>query len=76
MAAVLLRMALPEAVKVVVDRSTDPPTREIIWGTSLSSVGAAFISLACIYISMWKRWEFEIVGWTVLIVFIAFEVFR
>ena len=75
LAALLLGMALPEAVKIVVDRSTDPPTREVIWGTNLESVGAALISLACIYVSMWKRWEFEIFGWLLLIMSILFQVF-
>ena len=73
LASLLLGMALPDAVEVVVDPSTTPATREVIWGASLSSVGAALISLGCIYVSMWKRWEFEIVGWILLIMFILFE---
>jgi hypothetical protein len=74
LASLLLGMALPDAVKIVVDRSTAPPTREVIWGTGLSTAGAALISLACIYVSMWKRWEFETFGWMLLIMFILFQV--
>lgn len=72
LALLLLAMALPGAGRIVTDTSTDPPTRQVVWGVRecAPSVGLALVSLACIYVSMWRHWDFEIVGWALLGVFI------
>lgn len=38
-------------------------------GHASTVVGYMMVSLACIGISIWKNWDFEIVGWTLLGVF-------
>jgi len=44
-------------------------------GFRLSNAACIFAylacALACIYIAMWKRWDFEIVGWALLDIFFA-----
>jgi len=37
---------------------------------SLPGIALALVSLGCVFLGMWKRWDFEIVGWVLLIVFI------
>jgi hypothetical protein len=77
LAALVVAIALPSAGRVVIDSSTTPPTHHAVWGVReyLPSVGLALFSLACIYVGMWKRWSFEIVGWTLLLVFIFVGMF-
>jgi len=66
MATFLVSITIPGAGKIVVDG----PTAHATWGVRecLPSIGIALCSLACIFIGMWKRWGFEIVGWVILVV--------
>jgi hypothetical protein len=68
LATLLVSIALPSAGRIVVSG----PTAHATWGIRecLPSVGLALFSLACIFVGMWKRWGFEIVGWAILILFI------
>ncbi len=68
LATLLVSVALPSSGKIVVHGTMAHAS----WGfrECLPSVGLALSSLACIFVGMWKRWAFEIVGWAVLIVFI------
>jgi hypothetical protein len=68
----LVAIALPSAGRIVVDASTTPPTRRAVWGfwECFTSIAVAAVSLGCIFVSMWRRWDFEIVGWALLVVFI------
>ena len=68
LAALLVGIALPSTGRVVVDG----PRAHAVWGVRecLPPVGLAVFSLACIFIGMWKRWAFEIVGWAILLTFI------
>jgi hypothetical protein len=72
LAVFLVAVALPSAGRMVVDASTSPPTHRAVWGfwECVSSVGPAAVSLACIFVSMWRRWDFEIIGWVLLVVLI------
>ena len=38
-------------------------------GNASSVFAYMLISLGCIYVSIWRRWDFEIVGWFLLAVF-------
>lgn len=40
-------------------------------GNATCIVGYMTIALASIYVAMWKRWDFEIVGWALLATFIV-----
>ncbi len=58
--------------RIVFDTSVTPPTHQIVGrlpGILVGAVATAF-ALSCIFVSMWKRWDFEIVGWLLLLVFI------
>jgi len=68
LATLLVGIALPSAGRIVVHG----PMAHASWGIRewLPSVGLSLFSLACIFVGMWKRWAFEIVGWAILIVFI------
>jgi hypothetical protein len=59
--------------RIVTDTSTSPPTHQIVGQIrdTLPAIGIAAFALASISIGMWKRWSFEIVGWAVLLAFIA-----
>lgn len=72
LALILVAIVLPSAGRIIVDASTTPPTRRVVWGfwECFPSIALAGVSLACIFVSMWKRWDFEIVGWVLLVVFI------
>jgi hypothetical protein len=72
LAGLLVAIALPSAGRLVVDRSAVPAVRHVVWGVRecLPSIGLAVFSLACIFVGMWKCWDFEIVGWAILLVFI------
>ena len=72
LAALLVAFALPSAGRMVVDAATSPPTYRAVWGfwECFSAVGPAAISLACIFVSMWRRWDSEIIGWVLLVVLI------
>jgi hypothetical protein len=72
LAYLLSALAVIHAGHIVTNASTTPPTHHIVgrFSGSLPGVGVALFSLACIYVSMWKRWDFEIVGWVLLLVFI------
>ncbi len=72
LAALLVAFALPSAGRMVVDASTSPPTHRAVWGfwECFASVGPVAISLACILVSMWRRWDSEIIGWVLLVVLI------
>src|SRR5712691_455087 len=74
---ILLAMALPGVGRIVVDPSTTPPARHVVWGVweCFPSVGLAVFSLASIYIGMWKRRSFEIVGWVILLLCISAGMF-
>jgi hypothetical protein len=72
LALAFVGVAHSSAGRVVVDHSTSPPTLHVVGqvtGTLIASVIALF-ALASIYVGMWKRWSFEIVGWVILIAFI------
>ena len=68
----LIALAIMHAGHIVTDTSMTPPTHHIVgrFSGSLLGVGIALFSLVCIFISMWKRWDFEIVGWVLLIVIV------
>lgn len=70
LALFLVAMGSQHTGRVVIDRSTSPPTSTVVGGTvgTVSLSGIALVSLICIFVSMWKRWDFEIVGWVILIV--------
>jgi len=72
LATLLVAIALPSAGRIVVDHGSGAPGRHVVWGLRecFPRVGLALISLACIFLGMWKRWDFEIVGWAILVVFI------
>jgi hypothetical protein len=72
LAVLLVAVALPSAGRMVVDASTSPPTPRAVWGfwQCFASVGPAAASLACIFVSMWRRWDSEIIGWVLLVVLI------
>lgn len=64
---------LPSAGRIiVVDAYTMPPTRQVVWGfwECFPSITVAIVSLGCILVSMWRRWDFEIVGWALLVILI------
>ena len=65
-------LAVMHAGHYVIDPSTTPPSHHVTGRLvgSLPGIGVALFSLACIFVSMWKRWDFEIVGWVLLLVFI------
>lgn len=73
LAMLLLGIALPGTGRIVVDQSTLPPTHHIIRGVRdwLPVVGTALFSLTFIFVGMWKRWDVEIVGWALLLVYIV-----
>jgi hypothetical protein len=68
LAALLACIALPSLGKVVVHG----PTAHVTWPIArvLPAIGLLVFSLGCIFIGMWKRWAFEIVGWAILVVFL------
>lgn len=68
LAVFVLALVLPHAGHVVIDDTIYPPrpkvvgrTWDIIW-----SILSVMFWLSCIYVSMWKRWSFEVVGWIML----------
>jgi hypothetical protein len=67
LAALVVGMALPSFGKVVVDG----PTAHVTWpiGRSIFAVGLLAFSLGCIFIGMWKRRGFEVVGWIILVTY-------
>lgn len=78
LAAMLVAIGLPSAGRIVVDASTTPPTRHVFWGfwECLPSFAPAAVSLGCIFVSMWRDWDSEIVGWVLLVVFILASAMR
>lgn len=64
----LASITLPSFGKVVFDG----PTARITWPTAqaIPYVCLLFFSLCCIFIGMWKRRAFEIVGWIILVVYL------
>jgi hypothetical protein len=72
LAYIFVGVAYSGAGKIVTDRSTTPPTHHIVgqFSGTLPAIGVALIALACIYIGMWKRASFEIVGWVILLAFV------
>lgn len=58
--------------RTVFDTSVTPPTHHIVglMPGILVGVGIAAFALGSIFLSMWKRWDFEIVGWVLVLVFI------
>jgi hypothetical protein len=69
LAVFVLALVLPHTGKLEIDYSTNPPTPHIVGrlSGSILAVGCVLFSLSCIYVSMWRRWDFEIVGWVLLI---------
>ena len=72
LAYIFVGVAYSSAGKIVTDRSTTPPTHHIVgqFSGTLPALGIALFALGCIYVGMWKRWAFEIVGWVILLAFI------
>ena len=68
----LAALAVMHAGRIVTDTSATLPTHHIVgrFSGSLPGVGIAIFSLVCIYVGMWKRWDFEVVGWVLLVVFV------
>jgi hypothetical protein len=68
LAVLLVGVALPSAGRLVVNG----PSAHAVWGTRecLAPIALAMFSLVCIFVGMWKRWAFEILGWAILVVFI------
>lgn len=72
LALMLVNIALQSSGRIVFDRSTDPPAGRVVWGLQewLPALAVALMPLACIYVSMCKRWDFEVVGWALLVAFL------
>ena len=77
LALLLVAIILPSAGHPVIDRSVEPPTRQVVWGVRecFPAFAIALGSLAFIYVGMWKRWSIEGVGWSILIGFIVLSFF-
>jgi hypothetical protein len=71
LATLLVATALPSAGRIVVDH-TGAARPHVVWGVRecSPSIGLALAALVCIFVGMSKRWDFEIVGWAILVVFI------
>jgi hypothetical protein len=78
LALLVLASTLPSTGRVVIDHTTTPPTPHIVGrlADGLVLCGVAAASLACIVLGIWKRWDFEIVGWTMLVVLLVVSAIR
>jgi cell division protein FtsW (lipid II flippase) len=72
LAYMVIGLALVHSGRIVFDTTVTPPTHQIVGRMPgiLLGVAIAAFALASIFVSMWKRWDFEIVGWVLLLVFI------
>ena len=63
-----LAIVLPNAGRIAIDQSTTQPTPHIVDRVqqSLAPVSLVIVALTCICVSIWRRWDFEIVGWALL----------
>lgn len=67
----IIASTVTHAGRIVWDTSANPPTHLIVGRMPgiLAGVAVAVFALACVLWGMWKRWDFEIVGWVLLLVF-------
>jgi cell division protein FtsW (lipid II flippase) len=72
LAYLVIGAAVMHSGRIVWDTSVNPPTHQIVERMPgiLVGIAIAVFALACVFVSMWKRWDFEVVGWVLLLVFV------